>query len=84
MLFRSKLEKTYYCALKSTKGDRERLPSKFNLTMPTNLLDRKPDKHQFDGVSGYLGADYQFNHPAGIDGGSYYLRVISDFAFRPD
>ena len=28
-----------------------------------NLLDRQPDKHQFAGVSGYLGADYPLNHP---------------------
>ena len=45
----------------------------------SNLLDRKPDKHQFAGVSGYLGADYPLNHPSGFDGGSYYLRMTAEF-----
>ena len=40
-----------------------------------NLLDKQPDKHQFAGVSGYLGADYPLNHPAGFNGGSYYIRI---------
>ena len=44
-----------------------------------NLLDRQPDKHQFAGVSGYLGADYPLNHPSGFDGGSYYLRLTAEF-----
>ena len=40
-----------------------------------NLFDKRPDKHQFAGVSGYLGADYPLNHPAGFNGGSYYVRL---------
>ena len=40
-----------------------------------NLLDKQPDKHQFAGVSGYLGADYPLNHPSGFNGGSYYMRL---------
>ena len=40
-----------------------------------NLFDQRPDKHQFAGVSGYLGADYPLNHPAGFNGGSYHVRV---------
>ena len=33
VLVQSKLDKTFFCALKSQKRNRERLPSKFNLTM---------------------------------------------------
>ena len=40
-----------------------------------NLLDKQPDKHQFAGVSGYLGADFPLNHPSGFNGGSYYVRL---------
>lgn len=40
-----------------------------------NVFDTRPDEHQFAGVSGYLGADYPLNHPAGFDGGSYYTRI---------
>ena len=39
-----------------------------------NLFDRQPDKHRFAGVAGYLGADFPQKHPAGFDGGAYYLR----------
>ena len=39
-----------------------------------NFLDRQPDKHRFAGVAGYLGADFPQKHPAGFDGGAYYLR----------
>ena len=40
-----------------------------------NVFDTRPDEHQFAGVSGFLGADYPLNHPAGFDGGSYYTRL---------
>ncbi|MCY4426516.1 MAG: TonB-dependent receptor [Halieaceae bacterium] len=40
-----------------------------------NVFDNQPGKHQFAGVSGYLGADFPLNHPSGFDGGSYYLRL---------
>ena len=40
-----------------------------------NAFDTRPDEHQFSGVSGFLGADYPLNHPAGFDGGSYYTRL---------
>ena len=39
-----------------------------------NFFDRQPDKHRFAGVAGYLGADFPQKHPAGFDGGAYYLR----------
>ena len=44
-----------------------------------NLLDRKPDKHQFAGQTGFLGADYPLNHPSSFDGSSYYLRAIVEY-----
>ena len=44
-----------------------------------NLLDKQPDKHQFAGVSGYLGADFPLNHPSGFNGGSYYVRLGANF-----
>ena len=44
-----------------------------------NLLDKQPDKHQFAGVSGYLGADFPLNHPNGFNGGSYYVRLGANF-----
>ena len=40
-----------------------------------NISDRQPDKHRFAGVAGYLGADYALNHPAGFNGGSFFLRL---------
>ncbi|MCY3811166.1 MAG: TonB-dependent receptor [Gammaproteobacteria bacterium] len=40
-----------------------------------NVGDRQPDRHRFAGVAGYLGADYPLNHPAGFNGGSYFLRL---------
>ena len=43
-----------------------------------NLFDSYPDEHSFAGVAGYLGADYPLNHPAGFNGGSYYLRLRAD------
>ena len=42
-----------------------------------NANDRQPDRHRFAGVAGYLGADYPLNHPAGFNGGSYFLRLSS-------
>ena len=42
-----------------------------------NANDRQPDQHRFAGVAGYLGADYPLNHPAGFNGGSYFLRLSS-------
>ena len=44
-----------------------------------NVFDNQPGKHQFAGVSGYLGADFPLNHPSGFDGGSYYLRLSANF-----
>ena len=44
-----------------------------------NLLDKLPDEHQFAGVAGYLGADFPLNHPSGLNGGSYYLRLNAEF-----
>ena len=44
-----------------------------------NLFDKQPDEHQFAGVAGYLGADLPLNHPSGINGGSYYLRLNGEF-----
>ena len=44
-----------------------------------NVLNERPDKHRFAGVSGYLGADYPLTHPAGFDGGSYYLRFAAQW-----
>ena len=40
-----------------------------------NLFDTQPDRHQFAGVSGYYGADFPLNHPAGFNGGGYYVRL---------
>ena len=44
-----------------------------------NVFDKQPDEHQFAGVAGYLGADFALNHPAGFNGGSYYLRLNAAF-----
>lgn len=44
-----------------------------------NALDTYPDEHEFAGVAGYLGADYALNHPAGFNGGSYYVRLRADY-----
>ncbi|WP_428100061.1 hypothetical protein [Candidatus Rariloculus sp.] len=41
------------------------------------LLDNQPDKHQFAGAAGYLGADFPLNHPSGFNGG-YHLRFNAD------
>ena len=44
-----------------------------------NAFDAYPDKHEFAGMAGYLGADYPLNHPASFNGGGYYLRVRADY-----
>ena len=48
-----------------------------------NLLDEYPDEWEIDGSTGrsggFLGAIYPLNHPAGLGGGSYYLRFKADF-----
>ena len=31
--------------------------------------------HEFAGLSGYYGADFPLIHPAGFNGGSYYVGV---------
>ena len=43
-----------------------------------NVLDTYPDKHRWAHTYGFLGADYPLTHPAGFDGGSYYLKVVMD------
>lgn len=40
-----------------------------------NLFDEQPAMHQFAGLSGYYGADFPLNHPAGFNGGSYYVHL---------
>lgn len=48
-----------------------------------NLLDEFPDEYETAGSTGrtpgFLGAIYPLNHPAGLGGGSYYLRLKADF-----
>lgn len=44
-----------------------------------NAFDAYPDEHEFAGLAGYLGADYPLNHPAGFNGGSFYLRLRVDY-----
>ena len=48
-----------------------------------NLLDEYPDEWETQGFTGrdggFLGAIYPLNHPAGLGGGRYYLRVKADF-----
>lgn len=48
-----------------------------------NLFDEYPDEWEIDGSTGrsagFLGAIYPLNHPAGLGGGSYYLRLTADF-----
>ena len=43
-----------------------------------NVLNTYPDKHRWAHTYGFLGADYPLTHPAGFDGGSYYLKVVMD------
>ena len=48
-----------------------------------NLFDEFPDEWETQGFTGrdggFLGAIYPLNHPAGLGGGRYYLRVQADF-----
>lgn len=48
-----------------------------------NLFDDYPDEWETAGFTGrdggFLGAIYPLNHPAGLGGGRYYLRVTADF-----
>lgn len=48
-----------------------------------NLFDEYPDEWTTAGFTGrdggFLGAIYPLNHPAGLGGGRYYLRVKADF-----
>ncbi len=48
-----------------------------------NLFDNFPDEWTTAGFTGrdggFLGAIYPLNHPAGLGGGRYYLRVKADF-----
>lgn len=50
-----------------------------------NITDEQPD-HNYDfvgvgnlGPVGFLGADFAINHPAGLNGASYYFRLSADF-----
>ena len=48
-----------------------------------NLFDECPDEWETGDPTGrspgFLGAIYPLNHPAGLGGGSYYLRLKADF-----
>ena len=48
-----------------------------------NLFDEFPDEWETAGFTGrdggFLGAIYPLNHPAGLGGGSYYLRLSANF-----
>ncbi len=48
-----------------------------------NLFDKYPKEWSLGGdtgrTGGYLGAIYPLNHPAGFNGGSYYIRLSTDF-----
>lgn len=60
------------------------LGDNFNVAVGAkNILDEYPDEWESDGqngrLPGYLGAIYPLNHPAGLNGGFYYLRVTADF-----
>ena len=48
-----------------------------------NLFDNYPDEWTLGGdtgrTPGYLGAIYPLNHPAGLGGGQYYLRIKAEF-----
>jgi len=48
-----------------------------------NILDEFPDEWQTQGFTGrdggFLGAIYPLNHPAGLGGGRYYMRVTAKF-----
>ncbi|WP_420933410.1 TonB-dependent receptor plug domain-containing protein [Alteromonas sp. A081] len=48
-----------------------------------NLFDEFPDEWESGGFTGrdggFLGAIYPLNHPAGLGGGSYYMRFTANF-----
>lgn len=48
-----------------------------------NLFDEFPDEWETEGFTGrdggFLGAIYPLNHPAGLGGGSYYMRFTANF-----
>ncbi|MFT6309941.1 MAG: iron complex outermembrane receptor protein [Porticoccus sp.] len=48
-----------------------------------NIFDEYPDEYETAGFTGrdggFLGAIYPLNHPAGLGGGRYYLRVSANF-----
>lgn len=60
------------------------LNDNYNLSVGAkNLFDEYPDEWEIGGdtgrTAGFLGAIYPLNHPAGLGGGSYYLRLKADF-----
>lgn len=60
------------------------LSDKYQLAIGAkNIFDEYPDEWEIDGSTGrtpgFLGAIYPLNHPAGLGGGSYYLRLKADF-----
>ena len=60
------------------------LSDKYQLAIGAkNLFDEYPDEWTTAGFTGrdggFLGAIYPLNHPAGLGGGSYYLRLKADF-----
>lgn len=60
------------------------ITNNYNLAVGAkNLFDDYPDEWEIDGSTGrspgFLGAIYPLNHPAGLGGGSYYLRFTADF-----
>ena len=60
------------------------LSDKYQLSIGAkNLFDEYPDEWTTQGFTGrdggFLGAIYPLNHPAGLGGGSYYLRLKADF-----
>lgn len=43
-----------------------------------NIFNTQPDAHQYAGESGWLGADYPLNHPAGFNGALYYIKFSAE------
>ncbi len=61
-----------------------RLPGRLRLAIGAkNLFDKYPAEWNLNGdtgrTGGFLGAIYPLNHPAGFNGGSYYVRLSTDF-----
>lgn len=44
-----------------------------------NVFDVQPDKHEYAGVAGYLGADFPLSHPAGFNGGNWFIRYQANW-----